>query len=93
MKQLGDFTSLTLHSPLFRDQTYLIPINAWAGDSESIAKEEGSQREARRTFKILREVLLNIEVKKIDTYEGVIVKALLDSGATGVFMDKRLAAK
>ena len=67
--------------------------STWAGDSESIAKEKGSQREARKTFKILREVLLDIEVKKIDTYKGIIVKALLDSGATGVFMNKRLAAK
>jgi len=29
----------------------------------------------------------------VDTYEGVIVKALLDSGATGMFMDKKMAAK
>ena len=26
-------------------------------------------------------------------HEGVMVKALLDSGATGIFMDKRMAAK
>jgi len=29
----------------------------------------------------------------VDTYEGVIVKALLDSGATGMFMDKKMAVK
>jgi len=29
----------------------------------------------------------------VDTYEGVIVKALLDSGVTGIFMDKKMAAK
>ena len=29
----------------------------------------------------------------MDTYEGVIVKALLDSGVTGIFMDKKMAAK
>jgi len=60
---------------------------------KSTAKEGGSQREVRRTFKMLREVWLNIGVKKINTYEGVMVKALLNSGTTGVFMDKRLAAK
>jgi len=32
-------------------------------------------------------------VEKIDIYEGITVKALLDSGTTGVFMDKRLVAK
>jgi len=32
-------------------------------------------------------------MEKIDMHEGVMVKALLDSGATGIFMDKRMAAK
>jgi len=31
---------------------------------------------------MLREVWLNIKVEKIDTHEGVIIKALLDSGIT-----------
>jgi len=42
---------------------------------------------------MLREVWLNIRIEKIDTHEGVAVKVLLDSGATGMFMDKRTAAK
>jgi len=32
---------------------------------------------------MLREVWLNIGVEKIDTHEGVMIKALLDSGADG----------
>jgi len=36
---------------------------------------------------------LNIGIKKTDTHEEVTVKALLDSGTTGVFIDKRLATK
>ena len=36
---------------------------------------------------------MNIRVEKLDTHEGVTVKALLDSGATGMFMDKRAVAK
>jgi len=36
---------------------------------------------------------LNIGVEKIDTHKGVMIKALLDSGATGMFMDRRTAAK
>ena len=31
--------------------------------------------------------------EKVDIYEGITVKALLDSGATGMFMDWRMAAK
>ena len=36
---------------------------------------------------------MNIGVEKLDTHEGVTVKVLLDSGAMGMFMDKRAAAK
>jgi len=36
---------------------------------------------------------LSIRVEKLDTHEGVTVKAPLDSGATEMFMDKRMAAK
>jgi len=81
---------------------------AWSGELESVAKERessvpierksvakegGSQKEVRRTFKMLREVWLNIGVEKIDTYEGVMIKALLDSGAMGMFMDRQMVAK
>ena len=41
----------------------------------------------RRMFKILKEVWLDIRVKKVDTYEGITVKVLLDSGTTEMFMD------
>ena len=66
---------------------------AWTGVLGGVAREEGRQREVRRTFKMLRKVWLNIRIEKINTHEGVAVKALLDSGATGMFMDKRTAAK
>ena len=54
---------------------------------------KGSQRNVRKIFKMLREVWMNIGVEKLNTHEGVTVKALLDSGATGIFMDKRMAAR
>jgi len=57
------------------------------------AKEGDSQREVRRTFKMLREVWMSIGVEKLDMHEGITVKALLDSGATGMFMDKRMVAR
>jgi len=60
---------------------------------ESTAKEGGSQREVRRTFKILREVWMSIRVEKLDMHKGITVKALLDSGATRMFMDKRIVAR
>ena len=65
----------------------------WAETLKSIVKKENKQKDIRRTFKMLREVWLNIGVEKVDTHEGVIVKALLDSGITEMFMDKKIIAK
>jgi len=62
-------------------------------ESESTAKEGGSQWEVRRTFKMLKEVWMTIGVEKLDMHEGITIKALLDSGATGMFMDKRMATR
>jgi len=42
---------------------------------------------------MLREVWLNIGVEKTNTHEGIMIKALLDSSATGMFMDKQMAAR
>jgi len=36
---------------------------------------------------------MSIRVEKLDTHEGITVKALLDSSATRMFMDKRIAAR
>ena len=44
-------------------------------------------------FKILREVWLNIEIEKVNMHKDVTVKALLDSGAMGMFMDRKMVAK
>jgi len=42
---------------------------------------------------MLREVWLNIGIEKVDMHKGIMIKALLDSGMTGMFMDKKMAAK
>jgi len=36
---------------------------------------------------------LNIGIEKMDTHEGIMVKALLDSSTTGMFMDRKMAAR
>jgi len=41
---------------------------------------------------MLREVWLNIRVKKIDMHKGITVKALLDSSIIGMFIDRKIAA-
>jgi len=63
------------------------------GALKSTEKGEDRQRDVRRMFKMLREVWLNIGVEKVDMHEGITIKALLDSGVTEMFMDKKTAAK
>jgi len=42
---------------------------------------------------MLRKVWMSIGVEKLDMHEGVTVKTLLDSDATRMFIDKRMAAR
>jgi len=65
----------------------------WTEVPKGTVKGEDKQRDIKRTFKMLREVWLNIGVEKINMYEGVTVKALLDSSATGMFMNRKMVAK
>ena len=48
-------------------------------------------RDMRRTLQPLREVWMKVGLEKLENHEGVVVKALLDSGATGLFMDMTFA--
>jgi len=65
--------------------------STWSEEPESTTKEGGSQREIRRTFKMLKEVWMSIGVEKLDIYEGITIRAFLNSGAMGMF--KRIAAR
>ncbi len=42
---------------------------------------------------MLREVMVNIGLERIDTQKGIIVEALLDNGATGLVMSLEFAEK
>ena len=48
-------------------------------------------RDIQCTLRLLREVWLKVGLEKLESHEGVAVKALLDSGATGLFMDTTFA--
>jgi len=56
-------------------------------------REKDKQREVKRMFKILRKVWLAIGVEKVDIYEDITVKALLDSSAIEMFMDWKMVVK
>ena len=40
-------------------------------------------------LQLLREVWINMELEKLENHEGVVVKALLNSRATGLFIDMK----
>jgi len=42
---------------------------------------------------LLREVIVKIGLERVDTQEGITVKALLDSGVTGLVMSSEFARK
>jgi len=44
-------------------------------------------RDVQHTLQLLREVWMKVGLEKLENHEGVAVKALLDSRATGLFMD------
>jgi len=48
-------------------------------------------RDIRCTLWLLREVWLKVGLEKLENHEGVAVKALLDSRATGLFMNTTFA--
>jgi len=55
---------------------------------------KSEEKEVRKAEgKILREVTVKIGLEKIDTQEGIMVEALLDSGATGLIMSSEFAKK
>jgi len=78
------------------------PVSPWPASHNRYSVLDGqnkaninhyTKREVRRTLKPLREVWLNIRLERVNTHEGVTVKALLDSRVTGLFMSKKLAER
>ena len=65
-------------------------IDASTSDLEGIEKEKEARRIKRKP---LREVTIKIGLERLDTQEGIMVEALLDSGATGLVMSSEFAKK
>jgi len=57
------------------------------GNKLNFAKNTERVREVQHTLRPLREVWMKVGLEKLESHEGIAVKALLDSGATGLFMD------
>ena len=61
------------------------------GNKLNFAKNTERVREVRRTLWLLREIWMKVGLEKLENHEGITVKALLDSRATGLFMDTTFA--
>jgi len=53
-----------------------------------VAAREG-ERDVKRMLRPLKKVWIKIGIEKLDSHEGVTMKALLDSSATRLFIDKK----
>ena len=60
---------------------------------EQREKVKGEERVVRRTMQPLRAVRMKVGLEKVDTHEGAMVDALLDSGVTGLFMNREFVEK
>lgn len=56
-------------------------------------KPIGEEKVLRCIVQPLREIWIKIGMEKVDMYEGVTIKVLLDSGATGMFVDRKFVEK
>jgi len=61
------------------------------GNKLNSCKNTERVRDMQRTLKPLREVWMRVGLEKLENHEGVAVKALLNSRATGLFMDTTFA--
>ena len=61
------------------------------GNKINFCKNAERVRDVRHTLRPLREVWMKVGLEKLESHEGVAVRALLDSGATGLFMDMAFA--
>ena len=60
---------------------------------EQSEKAKEDERIVRRIMRPLRAVWMKVGLEKVDTHEGVAVDVLLDSGVTGLFMNKEFMEK
>jgi len=69
-------------------------LNVLANEiNADILKTERTEKKMEVKGKILREVMVKIELERIYMQEGITVEALLDSGATGLVMSSEFAKK
>ena len=80
-----------MSSQLASNNVYSVLCPEKLGNKLNFINTTERVRDIQCTLRPLREVWLKVELEKLENHEGVAVKALLDSGATGLFMDMTFA--
>ena len=81
----------SISSRLASSNLYSVLCPEKLGNKLNFAKNTERVRDMRCTLRPLREVWMKVGLEKLESHEGVAVKALLDSGVTGLFMDTTFA--
>ena len=81
----------TVSSRLASNSVYSVLRLEELGNKKNSPNTTERVRDVRRTMRPLREVWLKVGLEKLESHERVAVKALLDCGATGLFIDTTFA--
>ena len=80
-----------MSSQLASNNLYSILCPEKLGNKFNCTNTTERVRDVQCTLWPLREVWMKVGLKKLENHEGVAVRALLDSGATGLFIDTTFA--
>jgi len=81
----------TVSSQLASNNLYSVLHPEKLGNKSNFTNTTKRVRDVQCTLRLLREVWLKIGLEKLENHEGVAVKVLLDSRATGLFIDTTFA--
>jgi len=81
----------TVSSQLASSNLYSVLCPEKLGNKSNFTNTTKRVRDVQHMLQPLREVWLKVGLEKLENHEGVAVKALLDSGVTGLFMDMTFA--
>ena len=76
-----------MSSRLASSNLYSVLCPEKLGNKLNFANNTKRVRDMQHTLWLLREVWMKVGLEKLESHDGIAVKALLDSGATDLFMD------
>ena len=91
--RVGKRKQRTVSSQLAFNNLYSVLYPEKLKNKNSYQNNTKKVRNMQHILQLLREVWMKVGLEKLKNYKDIAVKALLDSGATGLFMDTKFAKK